>query len=175
MDQVGAVLALIAGEVEARHVSELLAKIQSCIRERCLEPQLTADDVAAELRIPSRLLHRVLAGRDLTFASLLLDARTSVAVEMLGSGAAAQLTIATEPPTVSAKDAAVLVEMTKMCMRLERRLASQEIDAVLDGSRDKRSAKPTQETAWTSQPVPTKPIKGKATKKKVARNESAAK
>jgi len=43
---------------------------------------------------------------------------------------------ATKPPTVSAKEAAVLVEMTKMCVRLERRLALQEIDAVpgADGS-----------------------------------------
>ena len=35
---------------------------------------------------------------------------------------------ATEPPTVTGTQAAVLVEMTKMCVRLERRIALQEID-----------------------------------------------
>lgn len=36
---------------------------------------------------------------------------------------------ATKPPSVSETDAAVLVEMTKMCVRLERRLATSEVDA----------------------------------------------
>jgi hypothetical protein len=48
---------------------------------------------------------------------------------------------ATKPPTVSAKDAAVLVEMTKMCVRLERRLAGQEIDAATAVSGGTGSAK----------------------------------
>ncbi len=37
---------------------------------------------------------------------------------------------ATQAPTVSATDAAVLVEMTKMCVRLERRLDLQELDSI---------------------------------------------
>jgi hypothetical protein len=37
---------------------------------------------------------------------------------------------ATMPPTVSPADAAVLIEMTKMCVRLERRLARQELDGI---------------------------------------------
>ncbi|WP_333837466.1 hypothetical protein [Novosphingobium sp.] len=37
---------------------------------------------------------------------------------------------ATNPPTVTAKDATILIEMTRMCVRLERRLALQELDAV---------------------------------------------
>ncbi|WP_278374301.1 hypothetical protein [Sphingobium xenophagum] len=37
---------------------------------------------------------------------------------------------ATNAPTVTAKDATILIEMTRMCVRLERRLALQELDAV---------------------------------------------
>lgn len=37
---------------------------------------------------------------------------------------------ATSPPTVSPAEATVLVEFTKMCVRLERRLAEQELDSV---------------------------------------------
>jgi hypothetical protein len=76
---------------------------------------------------------------------------------------------ATKPPTVSAKNAAVLVEMTKMCVRLERRLALQEIDAVPTGNRDKGSAKSAPNADRTSNPPPTrgaKPIKGKSVKKR---------
>ena len=82
---------------------------------------------------------------------------------------------ATKPPTVSAKEAAVLVEMTKMCVRLERRLALQEIDAVpaADGS-----LKSAPNAAGSSNPPPTqlaKPIKWKSTKIKAVRNKLAAK
>lgn len=42
---------------------------------------------------------------------------------------------ATTPPTVTPADAAVLIEMTKMCVRLERRLAEQEFDGVPSGPR----------------------------------------
>jgi len=91
VDQVGAVLALIAGDGEARAMPDLLKKIQDCIRQRCSEPQLTAADVAAALDVPTRILHRTLAAHDLTFASLLLDARTNAALQMLASS---RLTIA---------------------------------------------------------------------------------
>jgi hypothetical protein len=37
---------------------------------------------------------------------------------------------ATKEPSVTAKDASVLIEITKMCVRLERRLATQEIDGI---------------------------------------------
>ena len=91
VDQVGAVLALIAGDTEAQAMPDLLKKIQDCIRQRCSEPQLTAADVAAALNMPARTLHRALAAHNLTFASQLLDARTSVALQML---ATRRLTIA---------------------------------------------------------------------------------
>jgi hypothetical protein len=50
---------------------------------------------------------------------------------------------ATAPPTVSSSEAAVLIEMTKMCVRLERRLAEQELDGV--SSAPRTPAEPTDE------------------------------
>jgi AraC-like DNA-binding protein len=85
VDQLGAMLALIVGDVETRTQSELVAKIRDCIRQRCSEPQLTAPDIAASLDVPPRVLHRVLATSDLTFASELLDARIRLARQMLVS------------------------------------------------------------------------------------------
>jgi AraC-like DNA-binding protein len=94
VDQLGAVLGLIAGEAEASAAPEMLRRIQECIRERCTEPQLSAADVAASVTIPPQALHRILAGRKLTFASQLLDARVEVALQMLGSPSFRQLTMA---------------------------------------------------------------------------------
>jgi hypothetical protein len=69
---------------------------------------------------------------------------------------------ATKLPTVSAKDAAMLIEITKMCVRLERRLASQEIDAVPAGGRGKGSGQSDSRGAtWPPQPRPAKPMKAK--------------
>ena len=85
VDQLGATLALIAGETEASAMPDVLAKIQDCIRQRCTEPQLTAGDVATSLQIPPRLLHRVLAANNASFASQLLDARTTIAIQLLTS------------------------------------------------------------------------------------------
>jgi AraC-like DNA-binding protein len=91
-DQLGAMLALIAGDADTRATSDLLGKIQDCIRQRCHEPQLTAVDVAATLDLPPRNLHRVLATKSLTFASELLEARVNVALQMLTSPSFCQLT-----------------------------------------------------------------------------------
>lgn len=93
VDQVGAVLGLMAGEAEVNETSGLLQKIRDRIRERCSEPQLTAADVAASLSLPPQTLHRVLAANKLTFAPLLIDARVSVALQMLTSPSDAHLTI----------------------------------------------------------------------------------
>ena len=87
VDQVGALLALIAGDSEAKALPDLIKRIQNCLRERCSEPQLTATDLAASLKVQPRLLHRALAANSLTFASLLLDTRVAVALEMLASPA----------------------------------------------------------------------------------------
>lgn len=92
VDQVGAVLAMIAGEVESRARPDVLEKIRECIRQRCSEPGLAAADVAASLNIPSQTVHRILAASDMTFASQLIDARMRVALRMLTSPAFNQLT-----------------------------------------------------------------------------------
>jgi AraC-like DNA-binding protein len=85
VDQVGALLALVAGDAESSALSSLLHRIQDRLRERCSEQNLTADDVAASLDIPPRDLHRALATANLTFASQLLDMRMTLALQMLGS------------------------------------------------------------------------------------------
>lgn len=85
VDQLGALLGLVAGNAESRETSQLLAKVQNRIRECCTEPQITAADVAASLSIPVPLLHRVLAANDLTFASQLLEARVTIGLTMLTS------------------------------------------------------------------------------------------
>jgi AraC-like DNA-binding protein len=83
VDQVGATLALIAAEVDARLNSDLLRRIQDCIRQRCAEPNLTAAEVAASLNLPPLSLHRALGAGDATFASLLLDERIKLAQQMM--------------------------------------------------------------------------------------------
>jgi AraC family transcriptional regulator, positive regulator of tynA and feaB len=69
----------------------LVGKIRDCIRQRCSEPQLTAADIAASLNVPPRVLHRVPSNT--TFASELLDARISVAQQMLTSPSLKELSI----------------------------------------------------------------------------------
>jgi len=91
VDQLGAMLALIAGEAEQSAKPDLLRRIRDCICQRCSEPQLTAAGVAASLNIPPRMLHRVLAANGMTFASLLLDARISAARQILTSPSFMQL------------------------------------------------------------------------------------
>ena len=92
VDQLGAIFALIAGDTEASATPDLLKRIQDCIRQRFSEPQLTAADVAASLDVPPRILHRVLAAKNMTFASQLLDVRISVGLQMLASPSSTQLT-----------------------------------------------------------------------------------
>ena len=92
VDQLGAVLGLIAGDAESREIPALLAKIQDRIRERCTEPQLTAADVATSLQIPPRMLHRILGANNLTFASQLLEARVTIALQILTSASCSHMT-----------------------------------------------------------------------------------
>jgi len=82
-DQFGAVLALLAGDVQARALPDMLKRIQECIRARCAEPALTASAVAAALAIEPADLHRALGSRKLTFAALLDDCRVTRALELL--------------------------------------------------------------------------------------------
>jgi AraC-like DNA-binding protein len=93
VDQLGATLALIGGDADASAMPDLLEKVSDCIRERCSEPELTADEVAASLHIPARDVHHVLAADHSTFASQLVDARVRVGTDMLASQSFKQLTI----------------------------------------------------------------------------------
>ena len=93
-DQLGALLALTAGESDRTTMAGLIDKVRSLIRERCAEPQLTAADVAESLNIPVTNLHRLLGGRDTTFGALLLEARLELALPMLGAFSLAHLSIA---------------------------------------------------------------------------------
>jgi len=91
VDQLGVTLTLIAGEVERVLVPGLLTKIRQCIRERCIDPQLTASEIARVLNLSPRTVHRVLAGSRMTFASDLLDARISAVQGILSSPSASHL------------------------------------------------------------------------------------
>lgn len=86
-DHIGAMLAIVAGEFERVPQADrvLLERIEYCIQERCAEPGLTADQVAASLGISSQAMHRQLAGARITFATRLLDVRVSRAIQLLRS------------------------------------------------------------------------------------------
>ena len=76
---------------------------------------------------------------------------------------------ATKAPSVTAQDAATLVEMTKMCVRLERRLAVQELDSVpvtAKGVSKATSVPQVAKSAVKPQPVTAKAGKVKKLKKK---------
>ena len=92
VDQIGAVLALIAGEGQSRAMPRLLKTIQDRILECCSDPRLTATMVAGSLNIPPEVLHRTLGASHRTFASMLMDARVSRALQMLRSPRFKQLT-----------------------------------------------------------------------------------
>src|SRR5262249_47294148 len=74
-DQLGAILALLADQAERAAPKASLRQIRSVIRERCHEPGLTADAIAASLNIPPATLHQTLAASKLTFGAELERAR----------------------------------------------------------------------------------------------------
>jgi len=88
-DQLGALLALAsASEIpvsasEQRAANRLLDEIAGAIRLRYAEPGLTAAEVAQQLRISERTLHRCLNRAGLTFSGLLGECRMAVARRML--------------------------------------------------------------------------------------------
>jgi len=88
-DQLGALLALACGsEIPAsasqqRDAARLLDQIARAIRLRYAEPGLTATNVAKQLRVSERTLHRCLNNAGLTFSGLLNDCRMAVARRML--------------------------------------------------------------------------------------------
>lgn len=88
-DQVGALLALAIAPDPSDHGNAKTAdnvlreRIDAQIRQRCSEPGLTAQEVAAALQISSRTLHRGLAAGAWTFASRLMGHRMALAQRML--------------------------------------------------------------------------------------------
>jgi len=100
-DQVGSLMALtaiaagnapaIASTPAAR---SLYLRIQDCLMQRCVEPHVTAVDVAASANTSVRTLHRVLATANETFAGALVVARARVATRMLMSPLFNRLTTA---------------------------------------------------------------------------------
>src|SRR5262249_39007973 len=93
-DQLGAVLALVANDGEARAAGALPQRVRTAIRERCTESALTGDDVAPQLGIESSDLHRALAADCTTFANELLAARVEAAMPLLTSTAGGPLSLA---------------------------------------------------------------------------------
>jgi AraC-like DNA-binding protein len=90
-DQIGSLLALTMGVLRGTNspgrpaVRSLREGIHECLMQRCMEPQLSAADVAATLSISVRTLHRTLAAANETFGENLIDARARVAARMLTS------------------------------------------------------------------------------------------
>ncbi|MEO8366495.1 MAG: helix-turn-helix domain-containing protein, partial [Pseudoxanthomonas sp.] len=62
--------------------------------QRCTEPALCAQEVAAALNISTRTLHRCLARCQQTFAGRLIEARVALATRMLESPLFRRLTTA---------------------------------------------------------------------------------
>jgi AraC-like DNA-binding protein len=99
-DQVGSLLALTAREMRAAAFANTPAlrslrnRIEDCLAQRCMEWQLTANDVAASVNISVRTLHRTFAASNETFGRALIEARVRVALRMLASPLFNRLTTA---------------------------------------------------------------------------------
>ena len=94
VDQLGAMLGLVAGDADCQAMPDLVDLIRESIRERCGAVALVAEDVAGAIDIPARVLHRALATAHSSFAAELVSARVAVAVSMLTSNACRHQTLA---------------------------------------------------------------------------------
>ena len=99
-DQLGGLIALTARAVrdttleDTPAVRSLHARILDCLMQRCVEPELTAVEVAASLGISVRTLHRSFAATNQTFGDQLIGARARIAGRMLTSPLFKRLTTA---------------------------------------------------------------------------------
>jgi AraC-like DNA-binding protein len=99
-DQVGSLLALTASGMGAAAfvnnpaVRSLRDRIEDCLEQRCMDWQLTANQVAASVSISVRTLHRTFAASNETFGKALIEARIRVALRMLSSPLFNRLTTA---------------------------------------------------------------------------------
>ena len=78
-DHIGALLALHAGAALGPPTVDrrLRVRVLDCIRQRCFEPGLSADDVAASLNVMPHDLHAALATLGKTFAGELVEAKST--------------------------------------------------------------------------------------------------
>lgn len=117
VDQLGALLALAthdaAGETHAAATASLRRRVFDAIRQRHAEPGLTASDVAAELGISSRSLHRALSGSGATFAQALADCRMAAAGRMLADRRFDRLSVAEIGRRVGYGDASHFVRLCR--------------------------------------------------------------
>ncbi|MDY0749022.1 AraC family transcriptional regulator [Paucibacter sp. R3-3] len=93
VDQLGAILGLFAGDAHGQLMPDLTERIRECIRERCGDPGLTAEDIARALDVPPRVLHHALSTASSCFAAELISARVAVAVSLLTSRLCKQMTL----------------------------------------------------------------------------------
>lgn len=99
-DHLGTLLALVASDLtgsaraQGPVVASLVERIQRQIRERCTERELTAADVASDLNVSLRTLHRAMTANQLSFGACLLGCRADVGIRMLTSALFKRLTVA---------------------------------------------------------------------------------
>ncbi len=91
-EYIGMLLGLVAAETGASArqgtapmARRLAERIRDMIVQHCTEPALVAAEVATNLGVSTRTLHRTLAGDGHTFTGLLMVARVNVAIRMLES------------------------------------------------------------------------------------------
>ena len=100
VDQIGSLLALVAGELQggiAKPTSPVVGmrdRIQERIIQRCPESTIDAAEIARSLNISTRTLHRHLAASGQTFGASLQKARVEIAARMLESALFRKLTTA---------------------------------------------------------------------------------
>lgn len=82
------------GDVQSSHASELAGKIQRCIRDRHREASITATEIAADVGMSIRSVHRHLAASGMSMSKLLMQARVESAKSMLGNRAFRNLSVA---------------------------------------------------------------------------------
>jgi AraC family transcriptional activator of tynA and feaB len=91
IDQLGALLALTATELNGRRASStpversVRDRVYDRIKQRCPETSLQAADIASSLNVSKRTLHRALAACGETFGAMLMQARVDLAARMLRS------------------------------------------------------------------------------------------
>ena len=94
VDQLGAILGLLAGDAERQAMPDMVELIRESVRERCGDAALAAEDIAVAIDVPARMLHRALSAAGSSFAAELISARVAVAVSMLASNTCRHQTLA---------------------------------------------------------------------------------